>query len=111
MMRLFAAALVLVTLVAVGIERAAGHPHHDPIATEDAIDIATQIVEELIRTKHIEASWKAVVPSRAERRVRGHGIEWIVTLTNARASDPDNRTLYIFLDELGDYLSFSYTAR
>lgn len=106
--------LTLAALLLSGFAVAAGaHPGHgDPISQEQAVQRATAQIDRLVSSGKIEKSWKmAATLKTAALREKGEDREWALTFVNPQASQEQQRTLYVFLSETGEYLAANFTGR
>ena len=90
-----------------------GHDHghsHEPVTQQQAEEAASQLVSTLVNNGVIEDSWNNIKVYKSEQKDFGGGPEWVVSYTNESASDPEKRTLFIFLTLAGEYLAANYTG-
>jgi hypothetical protein len=92
---------------------ASGHPGHGAaISREAAIQRGSAEISRLVSAGKLEASWKAAATVQsAELRESGRAKEWKLTFANAQASKESERTLYVFLSEIGEYLAANFTGK
>jgi hypothetical protein len=91
----------------------AGHDHghsHEPVTQQQAEQVASKVVSNLIRNGVIENSWDSIKVYKSEQKDFGGGPEWVVSYTNEAVTDPEKRTLYIFMTLAGEYLAANYTG-
>lgn len=114
--RLIRAGLTKVVLGAVLlaglVATSAAHPGHgDPISREQAVQRASAEIDRLVSAGKIEKSWKiAAVLKTASIQEAGDAREWALTFSNPQAKQ-EQQTLYVFLDETGEYLAANFTGR
>ena len=91
----------------------AGHDHGtplEPVTQQRAEQIASRVVSTLISNGVIENSWDNIKVYKSEQKIFDGGPEWVVSYTNQAVSDPEKRTLYIFMTLAGEYLAANYTG-
>ncbi|HEX8570644.1 MAG TPA: DUF6488 family protein [Caulobacteraceae bacterium] len=71
---------------------------------------AKAVVGTLIERKVVGTSWRAVAPAKAELQGRADGKRWVVTFRNPKERARAKRTLYVFLNESGDYVAANHTG-
>jgi hypothetical protein len=111
---LFVAALILGLLQAVSPANAHGDDpghKHQTVTEQQAIEFARVVVAAMVREKAVEESWNKAKLGTASKKKKGRAQEWVVTFTNAAATDPTKRTLHVFLDREGEYLAANFTGR
>jgi len=88
-----------------------GHGHsHDQVSQETAEGIAKESVRRLVQKDSIEKSWSTVSVKNAEQKEFGGHKEWVIVFNNEDATNPKERTLYIFLTLEGEYVAANYTG-
>lgn len=87
-----------------------GHSH-EAINQNQAQHTGKGIVSKLISRHKIEGSWSQAKFVNAEKKRFGKQDEWIVSFSNAAASDKTKQTLYIFLSTEGHYLAANFTGK
>jgi len=89
-----------------------GHGHsHEPVNQQQAEANASRVVATLVQRGVIEESWKGVAVKRAEQKEFGGRMEWVVSYNNDAVSEPEKRTLYIFLSLAGEYIAANYSGK
>lgn len=105
--------LSLLLLLASPVFAGSGHDHghtHDPVTKSQAENVAIQSVAKLVEKGKIDKSWKSVDVSTSEKKDFSGHMEWVVVFKNAKISDPEKQTLYVFLSLGGEYLAANYTG-
>jgi hypothetical protein len=90
-----------------------GHDHgapREPVNQQQAEQTASQIVKTFVGKGIIEKSWSSTTVEKAEQKQFGDSMEWVVSYKNEAATDPEKRTLYIFMTLSGEYLAANYTG-
>jgi len=90
-----------------------GHDHGaplEPVTQQRAEQIASRVVSTLVSNGVIENSWENIKVYKSEQKIFDGGPEWVVSYTNQAVSDPEKRTLYIFMTLAGEYLAANYTG-
>jgi hypothetical protein len=101
--------VLVMSLLAFGVFAGSGHSHA-PVDENKASLIATKIVSNLVNRGVIEESWKSIEISKIEAKTFKGSKEWVAAFTNPEVSEPEKRTLYIFLTLSGEYLAANYTG-
>lgn len=105
---------VAITLLSGASLAGAGHDHghsHEPVNQQQAEQAATRVVSTLAERGVIDKSWTTSQVDRSERKTFGGQPEWVVSYKNDAVSDPEKRTLYIFLTPAGEYIAANYTGK
>ena len=92
----------------------AGHDHGvplEPVTQQQAEQIASQFVSSLVVDGKIEPSWKNIKIYKSEQKNFSGNQEWVISYNNEAASDPNKRTIYIFLSLGGEFLGGNYTGK
>ena len=92
-----------------GSGRDHGHSHA-PATQSQAETVASEIVMQLAEKSKIDASWKSVKIEKSLKKKFGDNLEWVVSFKNEKITDPDKKTLYIFLTLGGEYIAANYTG-
>lgn len=94
----------------------AGHDHdhghsHSPVSADAVVGKAVTKVKQLAEDKKIDASWKNVKSTGAEKKTFGKGLEWVVSFNNEKIADKTKQNLYIFFSLDGYYIAANYTGK
>lgn len=92
---------------------ATAHPGHgDAITRETAIQRASTEINRLADAGKLAKTWKVRAQLQtAELRDKGSGKEWALTFSDDAATDPKQRTLYVFLSETGEYIAANFSGQ
>ncbi|MCI0507154.1 MAG: DUF6488 family protein [Gammaproteobacteria bacterium] len=89
-----------------------GHSHsHEPVNQSQAEQVAIKSVAQLVEKGKIDGSWKSVNIAKSEKKEFGGNMEWMISFTNDKISDPEKQTLYVFLSLNGEYIAANYTGK
>ena len=91
----------------------AGHSHGvplEPVTQQQAEQLASKFVSSLVADGKVEASWSNVKVNKSEQKNFSGTQEWVISYNNEVASDPNKRTIYIFLSLGGEFLGGNYTG-
>jgi hypothetical protein len=105
---------VLAVLLFAGFSNiAAAHPGHgEPISREEAVQRGGAQIDRLVQAGKLDKSWKVSgTLESAQLQEKGEAREWALVFQNPQASEEQQRTLYVFLSETGEYLAANFTGR
>jgi hypothetical protein len=89
-----------------------GHSHsHDPVSQNQAEEVAIKSVAQLIEKGKIDGSWQSVKVAKSEKKKFGNNLEWVVSFSNDKITDPEKQTLYVFVSLTGEYIAANYTGK
>ncbi len=89
-----------------------GHGHaHAPVTQQQAEVNASRIVSTLVNRGVIDETWADKPVKEAQQKNFGGQMEWVISYANEAVSDPEKRTLYIFLTLAGEYIAANYTGK
>ena len=91
-----------------------GHDHgapSEPVTQQQAEQTASQIVATFVGKGTIEKSWSTAKVEKTEQKQFGDKLEWVISYKNETVSDPEKRTLYIFMSLAGQYLAANYSGK
>lgn len=86
-------------------------PAKSPVTQEVAQTKSKKVIDSLIERKKIDSSWSSITKSTVKRGSYKGNPEWVVAYVNDKITDPDKKTLYIYLTISGDYLAVNYTGK
>jgi len=89
----------------------AGHGHGTPIPKDEVNVRAEQVVGFLIVGKKLARSWEKRQLKEVSSRESPDGLVWVVTYENPNETDKAKRTLYIFLDDLGNFIDSNHSGK
>lgn len=109
---LVASTLFISSQVLAGAGHDHGHGHsHGPVSVDVVVGKAVSKVKQLAEDKKIDASWKNVKSTGAEKKTFGKGLEWVVSFNNAKIDDKTKQNLYVFFSLDGHYIAANYTGK
>ena len=91
----------------------AGHDHGvplEPVTQQQAEQIASQVLSTFASKNDIDRSWNNIKVDKSEKKSFSGNLEWVVSYKNEAVSDPEKRTLYIFLTPGGEFIAANYTG-
>jgi hypothetical protein len=105
--------LVLATLGATAVAPVQAHPGPgEAVPREEAVRRADSQISRLVESGKLEKSWVLGAKLQsADLRAMGGGKEWVLTFSNASATEADKKLLYVFLSETGEYLAANFTGK
>lgn len=86
------------------------HAPTAPVSNEQALQIASGVVANLVEKGKIDASWVEVKPTEAKMKMFKQNHEWVVTFSNPKVTDQEKKTLYVFLSLDGQILAANFTG-
>src|SRR4030095_5561660 len=89
----------------------AAHEHRTAIPKDEVNVRAEQVVGFLIVGKRLPRSWEKRQLKDVSSRESPNGLIWVVTYQNPNESDKSKRMLYIFLDDLGNFIDNNYSGK
>lgn len=108
---LVAAALLL---TAGGLAQSHGNHDHEeaaPFTQREAGGRAMSIVRSLVESKKLATSWKGKQPKEVVSKATPMGVLWVVTFHNPAEKTPAKQTLYVFLDDMGNYRGANHSGK
>ncbi len=112
MRKIFICLLTLLALTIATAYAGSNHSHGSstPIAKDEALVKATDIVKGFVKKGKVDSSWAEVAPASVEKNKRRFGDEWVVTFNNPKVKDTAKQTIYVFLTLGGEYKVANYTG-
>src|SRR5215217_7978577 len=107
MIRLLAAAILALCMTGAG-----AHPFHDgpPISKDELPGLGQRTVALLVDYKQLAPSWVGKPVKEVSSRQLPEGMIWVVAVENPAEVDKAKRTVYMFFDELGNFLGGNHTG-
>jgi hypothetical protein len=88
-----------------------GHDEEEPLTEQQVAELANKSLPELVKGKQVDAVWgKAQQQKVAQAKSDGKDI-WVVTYKAAKGSAAGKELLYVFFDDLGNFLSANHTGK
>lgn len=91
-----------------------GHGNHmdeEPITKEVAAARSEMILGALIEDKKLASSWRQKKLKDVASKVTPAGALWIVSYENPAEKDKAKQTIYILLDDAGNYIGANHTGK
>lgn len=107
---------ILVTFVlAFAAAQATAHPGgHDEeaklISAEEATKLADYAVTTYVQEKKLAGSWAKRKAKETKLQNTVNEMVWIVSYANPAENDASKRTLYVFIDSLGNFIDANHSA-
>ncbi|MDE1460875.1 DUF6488 family protein [Spartinivicinus poritis] len=108
--RLMSVALLSVVLAG-PVNAHSNHGVAAPISETQVSERAEAVKQQLISSKQVAESWKNVKNGSISQQDAQGGKLWVVKYDNPQATDPANKSLYVFIDELGNIITANYTGK
>jgi hypothetical protein len=88
------------------------HPNHDgpPISKAELPGLGQRTLSLLVDAKQLPPSWRGKPVKDVSSRELPEGTLWIVSAENPGEADPAKRTVYMFFDELGNFVGGNHTG-
>ncbi|GGX43100.1 DUF6488 family protein [Saccharospirillum salsuginis] len=86
------------------------HGPKEPLSQDTIVERANQAVEQLVSNDRIPSSWQGAYEPDVTRQDSQFGLIWSVLYQNDAIDDPDEQSLYIFLDEFGNVVNANYSG-
>jgi hypothetical protein len=107
--------LALVLAFALIAFPAAAHPGHDMDAELSPRQLANSsamyTVNTMVARGILDESWRGAEPVSLELRDRNRASEWVATFRNNAIANPAQRTLYVIMTPMGEYIAANYTGQ
>ena len=98
-------------LLAAALANAHGNHDEAPITRDIASSRGGLVIKALVAEKKLARSWQKGPEKNIVNRATPAGVYWVISYENAAEKTADKRTLYIFLDELGNYIGANHTGQ
>jgi hypothetical protein len=98
----------------VGHDHGHGHGHghaQQAVSAETAQKNAEKLRDMMVRKEVLDESWKTVAPKQAEKKTTNGQQEWLVTFVNEKSTDPEKKTLFVFLTLGGQYVAANFNGK
>jgi hypothetical protein len=107
--------MLLTILLAFAVVQATAHPggHGDEsklISAEEATALADSAVSMYVKDKKLDGSWAKRKAQKAALQNTGTEMVWVVSYANPAEKDASKRTLYVFIDSLGNFIDANHSA-
>jgi hypothetical protein len=104
--------LAAAALVALLAGAAFAHPNHDgpPISRDELPGLGQRTMSLLVDAKQLAPSWRGKPVKAISSRQVPEGVVWIVSADNPAEADPAKRTVYMFFDELGNFIGGNHAG-
>ena len=107
--------ILLTILLTFAAAQATAHPggHDDDgklISAEEATSLADYAVSTYVKDKKLAGSWAKRKAQEAKLQNTGNEMVWVVTYANPAEKDASKKTLYVFIDSLGNFVDANHSA-
>lgn len=119
-MKNLSTALFLSLFMTTPVMASGGHSHgpdgghsqsHGPVSSEEAINRASNKVNQLASAGVIDASWSGVTASSVEQKTFASASEWVIAFKNDKVKDSAKQSLYLFFSLDGHYIAANYSGK
>ncbi len=87
------------------------HPEEAPITREAAAARGEMIVGTLVEDRKLASSWRQKKPKDVASRATPAGALWVISFHNPAEKEKAKQTLYILLDDAGNYVGANHTGK
>jgi tRNA G18 (ribose-2'-O)-methylase SpoU len=87
------------------------HMEEAPITKEAAAARGEMIVGALVEDKKLASSWQQKKLKEVASKVTPAGALWVVSFNNPAEKDKGKQTIYILLDDVGNYVGANHTGK
>lgn len=87
------------------------HAEEAPINKAEATARGDYIINALVAEKKLDGSWQKKTLVEAASKVTPKGALWVVSYNNPNEKDKQKQTIYILLDDLGNYVGANHTGK
>lgn len=102
----------VIFLMAASLVHAHGnHEDEQPITKSAAAVRGEMIMGALISDKKLDSSWQQKKIKEVVSRVTPAGVLWIISYNNPAETAKDKQTIYILLDDVGNYIGANHTGK
>lgn len=103
--------IALLAITPVKLMAHANHGSFEPITQAKAEKMAGKLVQNLVNTKKLAASWNSVTADSAEKKETDRGPVWEVIFNNSKEEDASKKKLHVFLDEFGNPVAANHDGK
>jgi hypothetical protein len=104
-------AIVLVSAASQTIAHPGGHGDEAKlISAEEATTLADYAVSVRVKEKKLAGSWAKRKATEVKLQKSGHETVWMVSYANPAEKDASKKTLYVFIDSLGNFIDANHSA-
>lgn len=101
-----------ILLLASGLALSHGdHMDESPITKEIAASRGEMIVGALVEDKKLASSWQQKKLKEVASKVTPAGALWVISFSNPAEKDKEKQTIYILLDDVGNYIGANHTGK
>jgi hypothetical protein len=79
------------------------------ISAEEATTLADYAVSMYVKDKKLDGSWAKRKATEAKLQNTGHEAVWVVSYVNPAEKDASRKTLYVFIDSLGNFIDANHS--
>lgn len=99
-------------MLTAGLAQAHGnHIDEEPISKAEASARGEIIVNALVAEKKLAGSWQQKKLIDVASKVTPKGALWVISYNNPDEKDKQKQTIYILLDDLGNYIGANHTGK
>lgn len=102
---------VILAFSSVQISAHSNHESFDPITEQQASAKADKVLQSLLANQKLDATWKEVKVSSVTTQDAPYGKVWVVSYQNSKEKEESKKTLYVFLDEMGNPLTVNHEGK
>lgn len=101
----------MLSVVAISAHAHGDHEHENdsPISKDNALIISNNAVGQLIDSKKLAKTWMFKTLKAVNIQETANGKVWAISYENSSEKSEAKRTIYVFIDEVGNYLGTNYT--
>ena len=97
--------------IAAGARSHEGHDHEEDLTEKQVAQLAAKSMPAVIQSKKLSASWSKAQQDGVSVEQANGKVLWVVAYKNTDGKADSGNTLYLFFDELGNYVDANHTGK
>jgi Family of unknown function (DUF6488) len=99
------------SLVSAGAWSHEGHDHEEDLTEKQVAQLAAKSMPAVIQSKKLAAAWSKAQQERITVEQAEGKVIWVVAYKNPDGKADSGNALYVFFDELGNYVDANHTGK
>ena len=88
-----------------------GHDDEEDLNEKQVAQLATKALPSVVQSKKLAASWSKAQQQEVTVQQASGKILWVVAYQNAEAKSASEDMLYLFFDDVGNYVDANHTGK
>lgn len=101
---------IIFSIFVVSANAHGSHENDSPISKDNVLIMGNNAIAQLVTSKKLAKTWMFKKLKTVNTQETANGNVWVISYENSSEKSEARRTIYVFIDEMGNYLGTNHTG-